>query len=229
MSHLPTYTERHASPKDRYTYDLNQNTRDKMLHILAQRNGGLTGGAIFVSMLNNVQRELLASIGSHCLTAGSSLGHPMINYFLTCSNESALSFIELCLRTAQFTIGKVPNDVVEVLNRTLEADGVGFELTQFRQVWRQPAPGMKPMPQGKMEFPRFIKKGDRTTHELAVKPALEVLSEPRFATANQELLKAFDEVRKGDYADAITDCGSAFESVLKTICQEKGWAIDPPL
>lgn len=227
MGFLKTFTERHAQPMDRYTYDLAQNTRDKMLHILAQRNGSVTGGAIFLAMLDEVQRELLKGVGSQCLAAGSSAGHPMINYFLTCSTDHALSFIELCLHTAQFTIGRVPNDVVEDLNRTLEADGVGFELTQFRQVWRPTGPDMKPMPQGKMEFPRFIKKGDRTAHELAVKPALEVLSEPRFATANQELLKAFDEVRKGDYADAITDCGSAFESVLKTICQEKGWTIDP--
>lgn len=226
MSHLPTYAERHAPPKDRYTYDLELATRSKMLHILGQRNTSLMSGSIFLSTMGEVQMELLKKHGSLCRVKGRSAGHPAIDHFLACSTDDALSFIELCFRTAQFMIGGDANDLIEVLNRTLEADGVGFELTPFRQIWRQSAPGMKPMPQGKREFPRFVKKGERTTHQLAVQPALMLLADPRFATANAELQDAFRDVREGRYADAITSCGAAFESVLKTICTEKGWTYD---
>src|SRR5579871_6060283 len=34
-------------------------------------------------------------------------------------------------------------------------------------------------------------------------------------------------MREGDYAEASTWCNSAFESVLKTICDLKGWAYNP--
>lgn len=197
-----------------------------MLRILAQLNDGATAGAIFASMLNEVQMKLLTSLGRQGLSRGYVSDHLMIDHFLTCSTDDALYFIELCLCTTQFKTGGVPKGVVEDLNRILEADGVGFELTPFRQIGRRCGPGEKPIV-GEREFPRFIKKGEHTTHEIAVKPALELLADHRFATANKELLKAFEEVRKGDYADAVTDCGSAFESVLKTICQEKEWTIDP--
>jgi hypothetical protein len=39
-------------------------------------------------------------------------------------------------------------------------------------------------------------------------------------------MDAFEKIRKGDYPDAITSCGAAFESVLKTICDAKGWIYD---
>jgi hypothetical protein len=32
------------------------------------------------------------------------------------------------------------------------------------------------------------------------------------------------DYRKGDISDCLTKCGSAFESVLKVICDRKGWA-----
>ena len=32
--------------------------------------------------------------------------------------------------------------------------------------------------------------------------------------------------RRGEYTDAITDAGAAFESVMKTICHLKAWTFD---
>lgn len=229
MGFLPTFTERHAKPKDRYTYDLAVETRSKMLHILAQRDGSrFARGSIFLSTMGEVQMELLKRHASLCKTKGRTAGHPAMDHFLACSTEDALSFIELCFRATEFMIGVEPNDLIAELNRTLEADGVGFELTPFRQIWREvPTGSGRPSRQMRREFPEFIKKGERTTHEQAVQPALTLLADPRFATANSELFDAFREVREGKYADAITSCGAAFESVLKTICTEKGWTYNP--
>lgn len=72
-----------------------------------------------------------------------------------------------------------------------------------------------------------MKKNKQFSHETTIRPCLEFLADPRFHTANAEMLKAHDDYRKGDYADAITSCGSAFESVLKTICDHHSWAYDP--
>jgi hypothetical protein len=43
----------------------------------------------------------------------------------------------------------------------------------------------------------------------------------------RELTNAFEEVRRGADADAITSAGSAFESVLKAICALNCWQHDP--
>ena len=37
------------------------------------------------------------------------------------------------------------------------------------------------------------------------------------------MLKAHQHYRNNLYEDSLTSCGSAFESVLKIICTEKGW------
>ena len=231
MNYLKTFTERHAKPKDRYSYDLNERTRLKMLHILQQHNPGMGRRYDFIETLNEVHRELLKGLGQ---LSGQRGGHPVIDHLSVCSTEEALAVFVLCFQTHSLGFHGEPEEVVEEFNRVLEADAVGYELTEFKR----PPPTEEPITPAMLfpasrknranrEYPKFIKKGERTTHEKAVQPALEVLSDPRFATANKELLKAFEEVRKGDYTDAITDCGSAFESVMKTICAEKGWTIDP--
>jgi len=54
-------------------------------------------------------------------------------------------------------------------------------------------------------------------------PALGLLSNTVFANANREFLDAFDEFKAKKYDDCITDCGNAFESVIKIIASQKGW------
>jgi len=72
-----------------------------------------------------------------------------------------------------------------------------------------------------------MKKDEELLHSGTVKPCLAALSDPRFATAYQELTAAFEEYRKDKWADCITDAGAAVESVLKTICTHKKWPYDP--
>jgi hypothetical protein len=74
--------------------------------------------------------------------------------------------------------------------------------------------------------PSVLRRDEQTIHVTVIKPCLAILSDSRFSTANEELLNAFDEYRKGNYGDAVTDAGAAVESVLKTICTEKGWTYD---
>ena len=54
-------------------------------------------------------------------------------------------------------------------------------------------------------------------------PALELLADPAYETANKEFREALDDYRTGDLGDSLTKCGSAFESVLKILIARKGW------
>jgi hypothetical protein len=185
-------------------------------------------------MLQEVGQQLLAKRGglrAPAYEAARRSDHPVIEHFFSCPDEEVLDFIELCFRTQTiFRDNEGAKNLVVALNQIFEEEGIGYELTPTAII-DTGRPGMLfGRPAGReirVEYPKVIKKDERTVHEKAVKPALDALRDPRLATANSELLDAFEKVRKGNYADAITSCGAAFESVLKTICDIKGWAYDP--
>jgi hypothetical protein len=94
-------------------------------------------------------------------------------------------------------------DFLEEINHRFLENGVGF---QFDPTAKQ-----------------MIRIDNQFVHKSAVQPALQLLADPRFNTANEEFLEGFDDYRKGDYDDCLTKCCTAFESVLKIVCSIKGW------
>ena len=60
-------------------------------------------------------------------------------------------------------------------------------------------------------------------HTEIVKPALELLNQRNYAGAQQEFLKAHEHYRKGNAKEALNECLKAFESVMKAICDKRGW------
>ena len=74
-------------------------------------------------------------------------------------------------------------------------------------------------------YPRIIRVGNQVAHRTAIKPALALLSAPVFREANKEFLGALEDYRHEDYQDSVVKCGSAFESVMKVICEQNGWPV----
>ena len=72
-------------------------------------------------------------------------------------------------------------------------------------------------------YPRIIRVESQVAHRTAIKPALALLSAPVFREANKEFLDALEDYRHEDYRDSVVKCGSAFESVMKIICEENDW------
>ncbi len=60
-------------------------------------------------------------------------------------------------------------------------------------------------------------------HAEVTKPALQLLSDPRFKGAEEEFREAHEHYRVHKYEDCITNALKAFESTLKTICDLKEW------
>ena len=96
---------------------------------------------------------------------------------------------------------------VEELNHRFRENGIGYQFDLNAQ--------------------RLIPINSTFAYEQAVRPALALLAHPDFATANKEFIEAFDDYKKSDFHDCLTKCGSCFESVMKIICDKKGWAFDP--
>ena len=72
-------------------------------------------------------------------------------------------------------------------------------------------------------FPQVVKKESEVVFQSAIEPVLNLLRDSRFNTPNKEFLKALEDYRKADYGDCLIKCGSAFESVLKIICDYNNW------
>jgi hypothetical protein len=119
--------------------------------------------------------------------------------------------------------------IVKELNELFSSENLGYELTDkveevvFEPVYEYPFFGQDREVIEVIAYPEIIRKDEQSIHATIIKPALTLLANPKFKTANQEYLDALEDYRKGDYGDCLTKCGSAFESVMKIICDSKGW------
>ena len=79
----------------------------------------------------------------------------------------------------------------------------------------------------RFEEGRIIRIDSELIHAEIVKPAFRFLSERGFEGPRNEFLEAHDCYRNGKLRDAITNANSAFESTLKTVCEQRQWPVPP--
>jgi hypothetical protein len=100
-----------------------------------------------------------------------------------------------------FNLGREVQDAVTQMNARFQEHRVGYE---FRD-------------------DGFIRIDSQFLHSEAVEPALELLTEPYLAFANQEFARAQQHHRHGLYAEAMNEALKAFESTMKAICHKRSW------
>ena len=137
----------------------------------------------------------------------------LINFFLQeIDIDKALDAVELsfCLidgptREWQYLnrhdASKIADDAIEELNYRFKEHGIGYQFSNGR----------------------IIRMDSELIHTEIVKPALELLNQRNYAGAQQEFLKAHEHYRKGNAKEALNECLKAFESVMKAICDKRGW------
>ena len=123
--------------------------------------------------------------------------------------DRVLDVVELTFRAIKFHLNDTNqldeyDKVVRELNFRFRESGVGYGY----------------------ESERIISIGDELIHREVVKPALRILNQPQFAGAREEFLKAHEQYRKGETKDSLSNCLKAFESVMKAICDMRGWQYD---
>jgi hypothetical protein len=234
----PIFSQRKKPKPDTLNRDLPQATRKRIVHSLQPRIDASCYGA-FDALMDEMQQLILEKYGDldgYSNPAYSDLV-PALRHWASCPTEKTLDFLELLFHCRG---GWDCEQVVETVNTIFREDGIGYELSPYRLTVQEsrPTSGVRrsgPVSCGPMEsigtpvdvqLPRIVEKGSEYMHEEVIRPCLDLLTNPKFKTANEELLKAHKEYREGNYADAITDCGAAFETVMKTICTEKKWTYD---
>jgi hypothetical protein len=149
------------------------------------------------------------------------------DFLMVCPDENVLDFIEYIFQThAAFRLQEA--EIIHDINQFFRVEDLPYEVTP--SVWAEKEPSPRRFPPGGSHVlvtrPQVIRRDDEVTHEWAVGPALTLLRDKSFTSANTEFLKALADFRKGDYDDCLTKCGSAFESTMKIICDRKGWPYD---
>jgi hypothetical protein len=127
--------------------------------------------------------------------------------------DGVLSLIEICanvmVNLATFSPGELYNQgstadpragILELNARFLRA-GVGYQF----------------------ENGRIIRVDSQYVHAEVVKEALRLLCEPGFAEANDEFMTAHRHLREGKLRDCNTAALRSMETVLKVICDARGW------
>jgi len=149
-----------------------------------------------------------------------------IGYVLNCRGDEFLNFLEdIFSAECFFQVNLGETKVVDELNALLRQDNLPYHVTHFVQETVQETSGAHAghTVTYTRAYPKVIMKESDVLHANAVAPALTVLQRPHFRGANSEYLAALEDYRKGDFGDCLTKCGSSFESVLKVICDRKGW------
>lgn len=219
LPNLYSRRKRSASKVDADVYqyeDMPIKLRNQMLHIFDRWNNGFRGynkpdEPIYKDAVEILRTEL----GVKSLTGRyhSSEDEEFHAWFISHNElDEILDAVEVCVRMGAFYERKggfhdysgFSTDVEELNARMLEA-GFGYQV----------------------EDGQIIQISSTFTHKEVTVPALSLLSGPQFHTANEEFRQAYQEFNQGNYDDCIHDCCNAFESVLKVILTEKGWAFSP--
>lgn len=156
----------------------------------------------------------------------------VLYFLLRCEPHEFLDFVELIFRVeCLFHVVSDENELVEAVNEIFRSERAPYQVTPIVKREEKPTGGHPPFSSGTVirtvAFPKVVRAEDEVTFTEAISPVLSVLADPAYSAANLEFRDALEEYRKGDYGDCLVKCGSAFESVMKVLCQKKGWGFNP--
>lgn len=125
-----------------------------------------------------------------------------------------LDLVEVALRVIEKNLGGLdhhdrqvngikiaPKDAVSELNERFRRAGFGYRY----------------------DGGQIFRIDSELLHQEVTRPALLLLSDPRFAGADQEFRAAHKHFKAGEFKDCAVDALNALESTMKTICDGKGW------
>lgn len=229
---------RRKRPVEQASFDIPESTRNRIFlwcaDIFSNRRTWSGGNDITGEFWDEIHRTLQMRHGktqlSDARAAMSSRATDTITFLSACPSSEFLDFLEYIFRVDCYFHVSLPDDqVVNELNDILRVDDLPFYITNFvRETVREVA-NVHPFAGREMDvikiraYPTVISRESEVIHTNITEPALRLLQNPIFNNANSEYLEALDDFRKGDFSDSLTKCCSAFESVLKVVCQKKGW------
>lgn len=122
--------------------------------------------------------------------------------------ELAAQEIDRTIRASWWTeerkaarITQAPDDALMELNHRFLEHSIGYQF----------------------EHGQLVELSTTYVHSQIIRPALAVLTDKRFASAQSEFLTAHKAYREHRYSDCLNEALKSFESTMKIICHEKRW------
>jgi hypothetical protein len=128
-----------------------------------------------------------------------------------------LDVVELSIRSAERLRGSFDERRRLMASITMSAEQAVAELNER---FRRAGFGYR------YESGKIVRIDSEHLHQEATRPALVLLSDPRFSGAEEEFRAAHDHYKAGEFKDCAVDALNALESTMKAICDAKGWTYD---
>lgn len=130
------------------------------------------------------------------------------------STQEFLDALELGCRAIDRVVREQPGHERERWGRTADPDAL---LDEVNYRLRRAGVGYQYV------SGEVIRVDSQLIHSSVVKPALTLLQQAGYAGPQAEFLSAYEHLRAGRNKEAITDAAKSFESMMKAICDRKGW------
>jgi hypothetical protein len=230
LDHIFNVYSRRGKPAQPFKYNLPSTLRNRILLLCRDTFSNKESPASSRNYINRLWDEIHQMLTYRHGRPQLTLLAPFMNstmdtanFLLSCKDEEFLDFVEYIFSVeCLFHVVHDNNEYVAQVNKLFALDGLGFELTNF--VVERPGEGLYGGTAiATRAWPQVIRKDDQAIHEPAIKPVLHFLSDPAYNSANIEYLEALDDYRKEDWGDSLTKCCSAFESVMKIMCERHKW------
>ncbi|MYC00482.1 MAG: hypothetical protein F4X58_00995 [Chloroflexi bacterium] len=220
---------------------LDQNLVHRVLTLysaLAAGDQNFAGGLTGLLVGNGYSREvfweqvhkgmqIIAATGNFSNPYASTYEEDLLPFLYKGHTQPFLDFLEVSFKVeSTWDVLHDGNEVIAVINDYLRLGDAPFQVTSRvvkREAIRQGG-GPPSGPPETLAFPKVVRMDNEVVFDRAITPALEILADPRFSSANDEFRKALDRLRNKEYRESVTYCTSTCESVMKVLCKENGWA-----
>jgi hypothetical protein len=125
-----------------------------------------------------------------------------------------LDVVELSSRCIIEARGRYTDHQRKLADITIRADEA---VTELNERFRRAGFGYR------FESGKIIRIDSEFLHQETTRPALSLLSDSRFAGADEEFRAAYDHLKAGQNKDCAVNALNALESTMKAICDAKGW------
>jgi hypothetical protein len=208
--------KRNSGQTDVYQYDQIPDTlRVQITYILVDLIGRPNvGGSPADGVYEEINVALMREYGVTRMAAGRIEGEIWANFICQiATTEQVLDAIETSIRLAA--------EARRAYNYTQTAGtrmSVGESVKELNFRFQEASVGYQ------YESGQMMRIDSQLIHAEVVKPALALLSDPRYKGPEEEFLTAHKDYREGHYKGCLTECLKAFESTMKAICDIRTWS-----
>lgn len=210
-------------------YGVPDEVRYRILLVLEDAVVSMSGNfEVFLSEIGRLLLKRYGFLAQSGYVAARRSQNPVVEHFACCDEDQFLYLLEVCFQQDVLTGNQ---NLVDEINQIFRQTDIGYYFTPFIEHEKETEDWILPGWKKKgiateYEYPKAIRSADALIQQSITEPTLTLLSDARLKVANSEMLQAQKALRAGEYDDAITLTGSAFESLLKTICDIKNWDYD---